>query len=1493
VKNGFQTFFLKAIALFNRLKTLRVDFRFGQQIYRTLIHQQRHRHIRRIVSPTERHRWFRRITGQIAMGGRIWTFSFLMIFSFAITLILAVPSLLIRPLTLVTLLELLLSFISIFGLFSTIFILVALFNERQRYIVMPFVFEQNSGLQNLSELLRYNFIIEVKRMSELLSLRRVENTGLDANLSFLATSGQHDDFSQDLTALSNISSQSEAKSFLINLTPAILRLLARARVSGYMEKRPSGGIHIRIDFAKRGRDTLSVDIYEPSFSETDPIDDSTIQKLARQLALKLLHQMGQGAHLASNLQSLSHFLTGLQASSERNWWRAADAYQSNIEIEETYRGDFGLGHYHMGVTLIAQGSIVDGIRHLQRAQTSGPPLAETYYMLALMSLSDNYNYLHKRQIEFDTIQKWCDVALSIRHDFPEVFHLLGTTYYRRGKLIQREKTKYSEGTAVANGLDEASDYRMAEYYFRRAKDAYYTEITRLRRSYRLNTIAQADLERLIREWLMVTHRIGDVLRSRKKYALAESYYRDVLVALPNNIRTLIDLSKTYSLQEDWRKAYEFLHRRVRRVPEAQWNTDVNFYVGWMFIGGVSQKNKHLLQEQFNLLGRGVSHLDYALYMRPQYMDSWGQNNWRGHFLEAVKKLDKKVNGHRFPDAVRPNQVIYDFATTMLDNGESQNNPSGLSVSDIQFIYLYQLKWWLQWRQYSLYEDVKESSNRYQKIKDDYKDIIAILKHCSMCGFSTMFEQTRDIRREFGVLLGMFQTTGRFRGMHHAVLRIKVASKIEILWAEANKKLYELVDDQEKSKHPITLLERIAVDITCQIALLGAKSMIEARLFEEALHHLDSTLQILEEWLDRWNKHYQKEGHYFLFSPRVIRFQLATLYSWRAYCLVVSKDDEEIFRHISPDEYQSLFETIERNAPYCIQKALRYMAFHPLALFTRAWLFKSNGQNERAIEELSQLEAILQPFDHNNQIANWRIQNKTPEYDIRSHDPDYEYEIYMEQPNKESSLRFQLARQELVSGQDQLIFLVSPTKVHLQIAENYATQGRYDLSISHIMRAVVLSEYNDIDADALLDIIQQMDFTNRFHDAQAVIKSLRIQRFLLNDMTLSAVKQYIPQVLECVLHTRLDEFSVALNKGKVLYEWLFRLKQKWEQKGVVGREALAKFYIGQLHSDKLKKIFVPEWAYKPITCWDKTYLNDVKEVIEVICKIIVPDVTDINDTREQVTALTICRDAWSDGDKFTELLQQIEDEYPLKEDKDKQRDHKNMRILRLTMLYFFCWDATRLIETITLLYNNMAYNAIELQILEGGIIEDKKDANTLIEDAIIELKKHYDLLVTEQSYHHIQRVGRQLAFTYDTEAWAKMRQFINTQETTQNIPAHSDVPNDKQPASGAMLDENLINLIEARNILIQAIALHQDAAIFYYHLARVELALLEYYILQTHKDERRLHAISGLLVQSYQNWEKAQSLDKYKRLSKSLAWLGRRLEDYRVSWQKRLNSLLGG
>jgi len=130
--------------------------------------------------------------------------------------------------------------------------------------------------------------------------------GVDSSLALFTTTFQQQNLNEDLQALAILNANNATGNvigaFLTGLTTTALRLLAVARITGLVEKQISGGLHIRVDFAKRNRDTISVDIFEARLSEKDLLDETTIQNLARQLALRLIYQMGHGVRLASSLR---------------------------------------------------------------------------------------------------------------------------------------------------------------------------------------------------------------------------------------------------------------------------------------------------------------------------------------------------------------------------------------------------------------------------------------------------------------------------------------------------------------------------------------------------------------------------------------------------------------------------------------------------------------------------------------------------------------------------------------------------------------------------------------------------------------------------------------------------------------------------------------------------------------------------------------------------------------------------------------------------------------------------------------------------------------------------------------------------------------------------------------------------------------------------------------------------------------------------------------
>src|SRR5690606_34308153 len=120
-----------------------------------------------------------------------------------------------------------------------------------------------------------------------------------------------------------------------------------------------------------------------------------------------------------------------------------EAYRAAIQNEETQRGSFGIGHYHLGATLLAIGEVKEALKHLEQAVVTGPPLPETYYTLALAKAHLKWDSLHLKENEatFQQIKRYCELALRLRPNFSEAYHLVGALLYQRGKLTERHETR--------------------------------------------------------------------------------------------------------------------------------------------------------------------------------------------------------------------------------------------------------------------------------------------------------------------------------------------------------------------------------------------------------------------------------------------------------------------------------------------------------------------------------------------------------------------------------------------------------------------------------------------------------------------------------------------------------------------------------------------------------------------------------------------------------------------------------------------------------------------------------------------------------------------------------------------------------------------------------------------------------------------------------------------------------------------------------------------
>jgi hypothetical protein len=203
--------------------------------------------------------------------------------------------------------------------------------------------------------------------------------------------------------------------------------------------------------------------------------------------------------------------------------------------------------------------------------------------------------------------------------------------------------------------------------------------------------------------MTATHQLGDALRGLRRGSEAEVYYKEVLSTFPRNVRTLVDLAKTYCVLQKWQRANDFLATRVRSLQEAAWHPDVQFYQGWALAGQVREKvqrkrlgpvqwpnrSLHSLlskspSELEKKMGRAMWSIDYALHQRPRYAARWEQNDWMPAFSEAATEIESLRRNGSADKGREVNSILAGALTKPFPQLDGME-------------YLSAIRFWLAWR----------------------------------------------------------------------------------------------------------------------------------------------------------------------------------------------------------------------------------------------------------------------------------------------------------------------------------------------------------------------------------------------------------------------------------------------------------------------------------------------------------------------------------------------------------------------------------------------------------------------------------------------------------------------------------------------------------------------------------------------------------------------------------------------------------------------------
>jgi len=743
---------------------------------------------------------------------------------------------------------------------------VLIIQNRPRHIVLPFVAveeENDHQLTVIANLLRQAFVEQLHQLSMLLELRQVENLSSrdDRGLAVFVASGSNQDLVEQLQSLGNF----ELLDLKIPFGSAVSSLILRwadTQVSGTVQRQEDNSIAVWVELVFKNGQTIGVDLIILPEDSVEHQDGIQIANIAHTLAVKMVLKLGQHSHIATSYESLRFFLNGLQASYERNWWLAISYFHKAVHIEGAENNSFGYGYYHLGALLMSQGEIEEGMEYLEHAEALGPPLAETQYMLALGLYYLYQDRLHIDRTVFTDIEYKCRAALSLRTIFPEVYHLLGSAYYQRGRLRERSWTKNSYSNEKNQNLiidpipkHYESDYFKAKDKLLRAIKLYDKALKNLPYDINARVTVFNEQARLVEDRMAATHRAADVFRSLEMHAEADSFYREVRIAFPRNNRTLVDIAKTYCLAKNWGKADEFLRTDVFNNSEMKWDKSACFYMAWVQLGGVSElgnkcksfvdKSFILLYEKFanridiktptalsNTVWNAVCWLDFALHQYPSYLYSWRQLEWQPEFEKAIKYISKDSLKWVSEKAVYKSNL----------NNENWN--------------VYHLQFWIVWRILGIASE--ELNDKI--LKDNY--LIETAKRLarinisndmpSYCWndmeyphseFTDCFRKLHAIRDKYANILIDDNNNKTIKSLKRRFECLSIGINAYQMWKDIFNKmkghksssLFASLAKNEPSDTitTITFGERWAIDVFAEFSLLITKLLIEGKAFDYA------------------------------------------------------------------------------------------------------------------------------------------------------------------------------------------------------------------------------------------------------------------------------------------------------------------------------------------------------------------------------------------------------------------------------------------------------------------------------------------------------------------------------------------------------------------------------------------------------------------------------------------------------------------------------------
>lgn len=1015
-----------------------------------------------------------------------------------------------------------------------------IFRQRQRHIVYQFEYQsahQGDGksesaannssatpeqdeLRSIALTLTHLLTRHLRRVGGLLAVRQIEalKTQLESPLDLLVTSGQDEALVNQLEQINEVQISNVTFPFG-RLIAFIFSNQADTRVRGSVHRNKDGSTEVWVNvFSRRFGQTFDIGravIQRPA--DAQPISDIDLDAVAKTFAIKIARELGGGPRLARSWESLSAFVDGLEASQQRNWWHAIAQYQQAIEHEGEQHSTAAIGHYHIGATLLLQGEPRLALQQLRFAESIGAVTPELLYMLGLALFTLNVQRLGDRDADgVETAKGYLRRALDLDPQLLEAEHLLGIIHYNEGRVYERTRAANNK-----TSRDEQTAYTIAERSFRRCHHAYERRlIERLRQSPHNDHTAR-QLAELARTQLMVAHHWADALRSLNIFHIADELYADAQLAFGGKTRNIVDRLLTHARAKRYDDGLKLEVENVRPREHIYLSADAQLYLGWLKAG----KHRHTSQPDI-LVHEAFPHLDFALLLRPRFVDVRNQTNWRSVWQAAIRPQEGKdlkqletafaapafpIDGasHQGPDnndlSLRLREYGYRAQAIEKDDTEQKKDDIRWTVIN-SFI-----------QQSSTSKDKNQSGSIWQRHRQAYKHYIKLRDDAA----KILYDADRGGRLFSQAIL------------EHRHQLAEEASEIWNNYAEDWQQLAEAKKLQEQrawaSSHgsdtsKIQYGLRWSLDVFMQISSLACHLLASCNAFAHVKCIAATGRAVLEHWIDLWNELHrtaEQEGQNnevprdqkYRFSPLVLRYYLITLHSWEALAFQRGIGPALPAANGGQMELLARLEQL-RNAA----NAHRF-GQHPLYLFVCAEYYRACGMLNDATNTLHELlnatEAFetrsYNPFNFTLGIIKDDLQNKPSSFDS-------------------ISLRQRLFYYERISGQQQFEYFVNNARVYTKLAEIASLAGNERAGIDYLFQALTWSPYADFDLENFVKLIAALIRSDRFRDALTAVQEAksRLGNYPV-DITQSGNVLAL-DVFECIAHTRLNRYDAALSLG---------------------------------------------------------------------------------------------------------------------------------------------------------------------------------------------------------------------------------------------------------------------------------------------------------------------------------------------------------------------------